>query len=150
MSADAFRRALEDGDVAALRSAWSSLFPGLPQPRSDAQAEIVMHRARTEAGSVSLKARAWSHRWLVDHDLPSGLPDELRPRAERIYPRIAAGVGIVVKATAEHHKPAALYIRKAMEGAVLEAEADGRLTDTPFVRARMADARRRAVAEIYG
>lgn len=149
MSASEFRRALEDGDIAALRGLWAVAAPHLPQPKSDAEAEIVMHRARTEAASVSLAARAWSHRWLVERQLPSGLPDALRPKAEQLCPIVAEGVGISVRARSPIFAPAAAEMQRAMEGAVADAYADGR-RDPAFVRARMAEARERTAKALFG
>jgi hypothetical protein len=63
---------------------------------SDAEALVTLHHARTQAESIALKLRAWSHRWLLEHGYPSGLPDHLKPSAERIYPRVVEGVGISV------------------------------------------------------
>src|ERR1044072_6980895 len=96
MYADALRRCLEECDVAGIRALWAQIPPGMPQPHTDAEALATIHRARTEANSIALRLRAYSHRWLEDRGLPSGLPDELRPRAERMYPRVVDGVGISV------------------------------------------------------
>jgi hypothetical protein len=109
----------------------------------------VLHRARTEAESVSLPARAWSHRWLAERSLPSGLPDALKPKAERLYPVVHEGVLIGVKAQSELMKPAAAEIQREMEGAVAEAYADGRTTPE-FVRRRMFEARQRATLRLFG
>jgi hypothetical protein len=149
MSASAFRIALEAGDLATLRGLWASAAPHLPQPASDAEAEIVMHRARTESGAVTLRARAWSHRWLTERNLPSGLPDHLRPKAERLFPIVAEGVMISVKARSEIFRPAAAQIERAMSDAVADAYADGR-KDPVFVRARMAEARARTAKALFG
>lgn len=135
-----FRRILEDCDVAAARLAWSKLAPHLPQPKSDEDALITLHRARTEAQSVPFKKRAYSHRWLLDHGLPSGLPDGLRPLSERIYPKVAEAVGISVKARSEAMRPVAQAVERAMADAVAEAYSDG-MKDPAFVRARMNDAK---------
>lgn len=143
------RNLLEAGDVEGLRAFWRKAAPHLPQPESREQAEIVMHRARTEAASVSLRARAWSHRWLCDRGIPSGLPDDLKPKAERIYPRIVTAVGISVKAQSRHLKPIAAIVERAMADAVEDAYADGR-TDPEFVKARMTEARERAWRSVMG
>lgn len=150
MSSSAFRLALEQGDVALLRQAWATLFPHLPQPADDAQAEIVMHRARTEAVSIPLRQRAYSHRWLVERLLPSGLPDDLRPKAERMYPIISSGVGISVKASSTWMQPAADEVRQAMEVAVMDAHSDGRLEDVVFVRSQMESARAKTLKALFG
>lgn len=151
--AAAFRQLLEAGDVDALRSAWSRVAPHLPQPPSREAAELAMHHARTQMASLPLRARAWSHRWLSERGLPSGLPDMLRPRAERIYPRVAEAVGISVNFSSEWMKPAAAEVRGAMEDAVAEAYADvrgDRLPDPEFVAARMKTAKARKMRALFG
>jgi hypothetical protein len=108
----AFRGALERGDLSWLRRFWAEVMPGFPQV-AEADAEFVMHRARTESESVSLKARAYSHRWLEEREYPSGLPDALKPKAERMYPRVVEGVGISVNTNNPYLKPAAVEVRQA-------------------------------------
>ena len=76
--AGTLRRALEDGDALLMWRIWAHVFPHLPAPQTHAQAEIVLHRARSETASIAFKARAYSHAWLLDHGLESGLPDHLR------------------------------------------------------------------------
>lgn len=149
MSAAAFRALLEAGDIRALRTAWGRVAAHLPQPESDEQAEIVMHHARTSSESISFEARAWSHRWLTERNLPSGLPDELKPPAERLYPRIAEAVGISVKASNPHLQAAAQEVQGAMAHAVEDAYAEGR-TDPAFVKARMEEARQRTYKALFG
>jgi hypothetical protein len=150
MSNIQFRDLLEQGDALALWRAWHDLFPGMPQPKSVEQAEIVMHRARTEAASITLAARVYSHRWLVERELPSGLPDRLKPSAEQICPRVVQGVGIGFKTSSEFLKPALMEVRGAMEDAVLEADADGKLADSAHVTARMQHARQKTLHALFG
>jgi hypothetical protein len=150
VSALAFRNLLEQGDVDGLCAAWGTLFPGMPQPDTREQAEIVMHRARTETQSLALAPRAWSHRWLTERDLPSGLPDALRPSAERMYPRVALAVGISVNMRSAWMRPAVAEVRGAMEHAVLEADADGWLSDSVRVKARMLEAKGRTMRALFG
>lgn len=138
---------LESGDVAGLRKAWKHFAPNMPQPKTFEAAEIVLHHARTQAQSVTLGARAYSHKWLTERGLPSGLPDHLKPSAERLYPRIVLAVGI---ATRDKLDEAGLEIRRAQELAVLEAEADGKLADAPYVKGRMLLARHKAQRQLYG
>lgn len=141
------RRILEEGDHKAFRRHWPDLFPHLADkaPKSDADAEFSLHYARTITAGLKLDLRAWSHRWLCERNYPSGLPDDLKPSAERLYPRVAAAVGITVG-----DKPYSPLIRQAMENAVLEAEADGRLEDSDFVRGRIQAERRRTIRELFG
>lgn len=122
----------------------------MPQPESPEAAEIVMHRARTEAESVSLRARAYSHAWLLERALPSGLPDALRPRAQRLYPVVALAVGISVGFRSPWMRGAEAEVRGAMENAVLDAQAEGRLSDAPFVKARMDEAKARTMRALFG
>lgn len=149
MSAMSFRNLLSAGDVEGLRAFWRNASPHLPQPESREQAEIVMHRARTEAESLPIDKRAYSHRWLCDRGLPSGLPDNLKPRAERIYPRVVEAVGISVNARSEMLKPLAREVERAMADAVEEAYADGR-TDAGFIKARMAEVKDSTWRQLMG
>lgn len=149
MSALTFRNLLEAGDVEGLRASWSSLFSGMPQPETREQAEIAMHYARTQANSIALRARAYSHRWLTERDLLSGLPDVLRPSAERMYPVVAAAVGISVNTHNPFLRPAMAEVQGSMENAVMDAYADGR-TDPVFVTARMNEARDRTMRALFG
>lgn len=146
----AFKRALEEGDFKLLRKLHAEAMPHLPAPKSDADAETTMHVARTLAAWLPLKLRAYSHRWLDERGLPSQLPDELRPKAERLYPKVVSAVGISVNVMSESLQPAVPIIRGAMERAVLDAEAAGKIDDSEFVRARMAEAKKRAFKELFG
>lgn len=134
-----FRRCLEDGDVDLLMKMWGAWFPHLPQPEDRNGAEIMLHHARTQAESVPLKLRAWSHKWLTERRLPSGLPDHLKPKAERISPVIVDAVGIsVVSRSGDTERAKA--IQGAMGNAVMEMYADG-VTDPERVSKRMAEVR---------
>lgn len=145
-----FRRCLEDCDVAGMRALWAQHSPHLDQPKSDADALASLHMARTQAESLSLKHRAYSHAWLSERGLPSMLPDHLKPAAQQIHPVVALGVGIAVKAASESTKPAAEKIQAAMQAAVLEAAADNRLGDSAHVKERIDAARAKAIDEIFG
>lgn len=146
---DQFRTLLETGDVDGLREAWRQVAPHLPQPETREAAEIAMHRARTESATVSFRARAYSHAWLIERKLPSGLPDALKPAAEQLHPRIVTGVGIMIKSASPMMRPAALEVQKAMSDAVANAYAEGN-EEPVFVRARMAEARERTYKALFG
>jgi hypothetical protein len=133
------QRCLENGDIHGAISLMAQIAPHIPVPQTWAEAEATFHRARTAARSVQFAQRAYSHAWLVERAMPSALPDWLRPRAERLYPRVVEGVGIAVKGPG-HKRALALALRSAMEQAVAECYADGK-TEPEFVRARMAEAR---------
>jgi hypothetical protein len=146
---DDFRAALEAGDFRQLRRISETAEPHLAR-LTDEQAEIVMHDARTRTKSLPFQKRAWSHRWLTERGLESGLPDRLRPKADQLYPRVAAAVGISVTARNPLLAAVAPLIRESMQDAVLEAQADGRLEDDGFVRARMQEARERTTKALLG
>jgi hypothetical protein len=133
-------RALEDLDVKTVRALWASVAPDLPQPETDEDALRSIHAARTAAASVEFKRRAYSHAWLLDHGLPSLLPDELKPKAERIFPVTVGAVGISVRASSPARAALGLVIRGAMENAVLDCFANGD-RDPDLVKSRMLEAR---------
>lgn len=134
-----FRRCLAELDVEGARRVWAYVAPHLPQLGDDRHALAMLHYARTQSESSPLIHRAYSHRWLSDNGLPSGLPDNLKPKAERIYPRIVEAVGVAVKAFSEASAPMARALERAMSNAVAECYADG-VTDVETVRARMREA----------
>lgn len=139
---DDFLRCLEELDVAGARALWRQVQPNMPQPQTDHDALVALHHARTQSISVDFRKRSYSHRWLTDNGYPSGLPDDLRPRAERMYPKIVSAVGVCVAAVTQGSQPLAEAMQQAMSDAVSACYAEGR-TDPDFVRARMAEARDR-------
>lgn len=145
---NAFRQCLEEMDVAGIRELWRQRAPHLHQPASDHEAEATLHRARTECWVLSLKQRAYSHRWLEDRGYPSGLPDDLKPKAERIYPRVVEGVGISVHIGSHVLRPAIPIIRGAMEE-VVEDEYAGKV-QVDRLKGRMREAREKAVRKLFG
>jgi hypothetical protein len=149
MGGGSFRAALEAGDVQELQRIAARAEPHLPA-MSDAQAEQVMHDARTRSEIMPLPKRLYSHRWLTERGHDSGLPDHLRASAEQVTPRIVAAVGISVKASSPLLASVAPLIRDAMQDAVLEAQADGKLEDSGFVVARMQEARQSKQRELLG
>jgi hypothetical protein len=143
-----FQRALEEGDLESLRRIWAGLNPGMPVlSRSDAEAS--MHMARTQAESVSPRGRCYSHRWLEERNLPSQLPDHLKPEADRWYPRVEETVGISLNFKSEWMRPAADMVRGAMEYSVLDSFADG-TRDPSVVKTRMMDAKDREMRSLFG
>lgn len=139
--AAAFRRCLVDLDVIGICDLWFHVSPHLPQPRNNDEALATLHYARTQAGSIPVRLRCYSHAWLSERGLPSGLPDWLKPKAARLYPHEVKAVGIAVKAMSAASVPMARAIERAMGNAVLECYADG-ITDADVIRSRMGEARR--------
>jgi hypothetical protein len=139
-----FHAALESGDVQLVRRASARLFPHLPQPTDANAAETSMHMARTQMPDVTFKARAWSHRWL-----PSQLPDELKPKAERMYPVIADAVFVSANSNSPALKPVAKLVQGAMSDAVEDCYANGD-KEPRIVRARIEEARKRTFRELLG
>lgn len=144
------QRCLETCDVEGVRRLWRHVYPNMPQPQSEYDAIVMLHMARTAAQSLADKFRFYSHRWLLDYGYPSSLPDHLKPSAERMYPKKVLGVGISVNSNSELFGPILNPIRSAMENAVLEVDADGKLHDAPLVKQRMFAARRKVVKQLLG
>lgn len=140
--ADAFRRCLIDLDVVGICDLWFRVSPHLPQPKNNDEALATIHYARTQTGSIPVRLRCYSHSWLCERGLPSGLPDWLKPKAARLYPHNVHAVGISVKSMSAAGEPMARAIEKAMSAAVLECYVDG-VTDVDVIRGRMNEARRR-------
>lgn len=144
----AFRQCLLDVDVATMRKLHAYMSPHLPPAGTDEEVEISIHIARTATISIRFKERAYSHTWLTERSLPSQLPDDLRPHAERMYPRVVSAVGISVNFLSSEMKPVEVAVRSAMEDAVREVHADGKILNTPLVKQRMEEARKRAFKEL--
>lgn len=144
-----FRRCLVDLDIEGMRRLWRHTSSHLPQPKNDADALAALHLARTQAKSVPFKLRAYSHRWLTERGLPSQLPDNLRPKAERMYPVVVDAVGISVNAKSELLLPIVPHIRAAMENVVLDAYANGD-KDPSIIKARMNEAKQSTVRKLVG
>lgn len=142
MSAE-FAQLLAEGNIDAVVGAWAKLFPGAELPADRRQGEVAMHYARTLASAVPLDKRAWSHRWLVDHGWPSGLPDELKPRAERLYPKAAEAVAVA----SARRQPYTAPVRAVMEEQIKDAYATRRILRlaaperAAIVKGRMLEAR---------
>lgn len=139
--ADAFRRCLIELDVVGICDLWFHVAPHLSQPKNNDEALATMHYARTQASSISLRLRCYSHAWLCERGLPSALPDCWKPKASRLYPHEVKAVGVAVKAMSPASEPVARAIESAMSNAVLECYADG-VTDVDRIRSRMDEARR--------
>lgn len=144
-----FHAALETGDVRMVRKASAIAFPHLPQPETAEAAEASMHMARTQLDTLPLDARAWSHCWLTERGLPSQLPDELRPKAEQMFPVIAEGVFVSANSNSPALKPAAKLVQAAMSDAVEDCYANGD-RNPKIVRARIEEARKRTFRELLG
>lgn len=144
------RRCLIDCDVTAVRRLWKHVAPGMSQPSDDAEALVTIHMARTCTEYVPFKLRAYSHRWLVDQGYPSQLPDQLKPRAEQIYPQIVNGVGIAVGWSSEIGRVVAPIIRGAMADVVMDIYSDDPSPDPAYVKRHMMDARKVALKKLIG
>jgi hypothetical protein len=134
------RQALEEMDIGLARKLWAHVAPRMPQPDDDYQARIVMHIARTKADKLGFRFRAWSHAWLTERGIKSLLPDELRPRAERLYPRVEHAVGVAVRALNDARAPLANRVERAMSDAIADCYGNGD-TEPEVVKKRMHEAR---------
>jgi len=130
------RRCLEALDVEGARRLWHHLAPHMAGC-GNAEALASLHMARTQAESIAFRLRAYSHRWLTDNGYPSGLPDEMKPKAERIYPTIVTTVGISV---ISKYPQVSGEIGDAMRDVVENCYADGK-EDPEYIRPRMLEAR---------
>lgn len=148
MSAAEFRNLLEAGDVEGCRAYSRAHTPHLPQAETREDAEVVMHHTRTAVDALTLKARAYSHRWLCERGLPSGLPDELKPSAERLYPRVVEAVLISVlnRKGMEQAKP---IVEAEIAEVVADAYASGR-TDPGYVSGLISDTKARSIRSLFG
>src|SRR4030095_8785994 len=140
-------KCLEAMDVEGLWSLWTKVAPRQKMPSDYASMIAAMHMSRTRCERVAFKLRAYSHQWLIERGYPSMLPDELKPRAQRIYPVITPAAAIAVKSK---HREGKIPITGAMSDAVMEAAADGKLTDDRYVRERMMEARAYTRRKLYG
>jgi hypothetical protein len=78
--------------------------------------------------------------------LPSGLPDDARKKADRLYPRIADSVGVACRSS---FPEVAKFIQMAMNSAVLDCYADNR-RDADFVKPIMMERRAAAKKALHG
>lgn len=140
--ANAFRRCLIELDVVGICELWFHVNPHLPQPKNNDEALVTLHYARTQTESIYDRLRCYSHAWLCERGLPSGLPDRLKSKASRIYPHKVMAVGVAVKAMSAANEQRARAIEQVMSKAALECHMDG-VTDPAVIRSRMNEARRR-------
>lgn len=143
------QRLIEDLDVDGVLNLWNEVFPHIQKPISRASALVILHMARTQMRSVRMRLRAYSHCWLIDRGMPSQLPDQLRPRAERLYPRVVEGVGFAFGTTSPIVKPAAPIVTGRVTDTILECYADN-TTDPAYVQPRMMDTYRKTMHELFG
>jgi hypothetical protein len=137
-------------DVKRARQLWNIAFPHLPAITSDNEMLRTLHLARTQSEAFNTKLRFYSHQWLLERNLPSALPDHLRPNAERMYPRVVKAVGTAVHTSSELMRPIVPFVREAMSNAVLETFADGHEDDSDIVRRRIMEAKRTTVRKLLG
>lgn len=134
-------RCLREFDVDGAVRLWAQMAPHLPQPTSRVEAEMTLHYSRTISQTLELRPRAYSHRWLTERSLPSGLPDELRPKAERMFPKVVEAVGIA----SITRTSTTLEARKAMSDAVEDIYADTSHPDPNKVKARIMEVRNKVI-----
>lgn len=144
-----FRGALESLDLAKLRGMWARIAPHLPQPQSDEQTLAIAHHARTQASSIRQQLRCYSHCWLRERNLPSGLPVLMRRKAERMFPRVADAVGIAIGGTSETAMAIKPHVMGAMVGAVQDCYASGD-REPAIVKPRMLEAKRSIIKKLLG
>lgn len=128
------RSALERIDIDAIRRLWAHVAPHLPQPKGDYGVQVMIHSARTQCRSIAFRYRAYSHQWLLANGLPSPLPDQERPRAERRDFQFAVGVGIAIKATTPLGRAVKPAVVRACGARAAELVGNGVLDSTVLSR----------------
>lgn len=146
---DEMTRCLIECDTAGVRRLWKYIAPHLPQPTSDREALISIHMSRTQMDCLNLRLRAYSHRWLIDNGYPSQLPDRLKPRAERMYPRIVEACGIAVVGRSALGRQVAPIIQRAMMDAAEDCFANGD-REPAVLGAHIQQARKDAIRKLLG
>ena len=144
-----FRECMIELDIYLARKLWNHTFPHLVQPTTDQQMLVMLHHARTQTQSISLRLRAYSHRWLCDNGYPSGLPDELKPKAEQIFPKVVEAVGISVNVRSPEMQPVADAMHGAMVESVMNSFEDG-VKDPKIVKDNMLLAKVKAFRKMIG
>lgn len=134
------RRCLEALDIEGIKKLWAHLAPHMVTGSTDHDILMSLHMARTQAKSIALKLRAYSHRWLLDNGYPSALPEDLKPKAEQMFPKIVTMTGISVNSKYQ-------IVQDEIGGAMHEVAgncyADGN-EDQAYIKRHMLDARLRA------
>jgi hypothetical protein len=117
-------------DIPGIRRVWKQMAPHLDQPESDWDALRTMHEARVRMLRISPQQKKYSEHWLR----------ELESKT-----RIAAAVGIAIKAFKSENTQRARDLQGEMAEAVLLAVRDGVNieSEVPEVHRRMAAARQR-------
>jgi hypothetical protein len=134
-------RCLRDCDTAGAMKLWKHVKPDMPQPENEHQALVLIHYARTQMRKMPNKLRFYSHCWLVGESLPSALPDNMRPRAQRMYPIIVKAVGVGSGSFGGVKRPFNIAIQSVMVDAVKECQADGYDLGSPVVKNRILEKR---------
>lgn len=134
--AEEFRRCLVDCDIEGVKKIWKHVAPNMPQPKNDRDALISIHMARTQTERLPFRFRAYSHSWLIDNGFPSQLPDKLKPKAERMYPRVVSAVGICVASFSNRKTDYHHHVSTALCDVVENFYADG-VEDPVPIKARM-------------
>jgi len=148
MAASEAFRCLDELDVEGMKKVHARVFPHLPIG-SDETILKTLHIARTSCEKLAFWKRAYSHSWLEERNLPSRLPDHLKKRADRLYPRVVGAVGISINFKAPDLKPAGDMIQSAMSAEVEDCYADGR-QEPDYVKPRMLEAGRSERRKLFG
>lgn len=148
--ASAFRRCLDDLDTATARKLWAETHPHLAQPQDDYEMLVTLHNARTQSASVPADKRLYSHRWLTERGLASSLPEDMKPRPERVELRYVDSVCIgIVSEPGSFLAPIWGAVQKRMEARVAEVQADGE-ADPERIKALMLAARDDEIKRLVG
>lgn len=150
--AAAVRRCLDELDVNGMRKLHARMYPHLPSPGDNKLVLATMHRARTQRRDMPLRARAYSHTWLLAHGYPSGLPDMLKPKAERIYPRKVGATGFAPSFSSPILKPIKTHVEHDVGVVILDAYATDKVDriDHRKLRSEMLAETARSIRRLVG
>lgn len=147
------RQCLRDIDVNGMRKLHTHVFPQYPAG-DDASILLNIHVARVRARWLNLKARAYSHRWLLDNGYPSDLPDHLKPKAERLYPRVVTATAYAFGGVfgSPHLRPLKKEVEAAVHTVILDTYATDKVDaiDHDKLRAHMHATKDQTIRKLVG
>ena len=145
------KRCIIELDIDAAQRLWHHMAPHMAKPESDEQTLMVLHMARTALDSAKFEARAYSHAWLCERSLPSQLPDKLKPRADRLYPRIVTAAAYSINFKSSFLKPIKSLVMKAIDERMNELWADSKKTpDAQLVLKEICDTKNNIMRALVG
>jgi hypothetical protein len=124
----------------------------MPQPKTKKDTLATLHVCRTVNEKADFKLRAYSHAWLIERSLPSQLPDHLKPRAERLYPRIVTAAAYSINFRSPFLKPIKPLVLQAIDARMNELWADNKnkAPDSQLVLKEICDTKNNMMRKLIG